>query len=118
MYHAKNSALFVGLFAIAKPRNSKKVEIAEDVLLTQNISVPMALPPIAVPKIAGIQPFIRYVHEGGDIRHGDKPFAEKISFSDSTFFEMFDFPLLMGKHRAFKDKHSIFLREKLWEYSP
>lgn len=85
----------------------------QDGTIIQNNSAPMVLPSIAVPEIAGIERFTRYLRDGVFMRHGDKAFSEKISFADSTFFDMFDFPLLAGNHKAFKNKHSIFLSEEL-----
>ena len=85
----------------------------KDGKITQSNNAPMALPPIAVPSITGIERYTRYLSDGGYMRYGDKAFAEGISFADSTFFDMFDYPLLSGNHKAFKNKHSIFLSEEL-----
>ena len=85
----------------------------EDGTIIKNNSAPMALPPVAVSSISGIERFTRYLHEGAYMRYNDKAFSERVSFADSTFFDMFDFPLVAGNHRAFKDKHSIFLSEEL-----
>ena len=35
-----------------------------------------------------------------------------MAFADSSFFDMFDFPLVSGSHKFFKDKNSIFLSEE------
>jgi putative ABC transport system permease protein len=59
----------------------------KDGTVIQNNSAPMALSPIAVPEIAGIERFTRYLHEGAYMRYGDKAFSEKVSFADSTFFD-------------------------------
>ena len=40
-------------------------------------------------------------------------FNEGLAFADSAFFDLFDFPLVAGSHKSFKDKNSIFLSEKL-----
>ncbi len=85
----------------------------KDGKIAQNNNAPMALPLIAVPGIAGIERFTRFLSDGGYMRYGEKVFAEGISFADSTFFEMFEYPLLSGNPKAFKDKHSIFLSEEL-----
>lgn len=78
----------------------------------QNV-VPMALGSAATTNIAGIERFTRYLHDGAYIRYGDKGFSEKISFADSTFFEMFDFPFLEGDRNTFKSKSSIVLSEEM-----
>ncbi|HEV8515816.1 MAG TPA: FtsX-like permease family protein [Cyclobacteriaceae bacterium] len=85
----------------------------KDGKITQSNNAPMVLPPIGVPGIAGIERYTRYLSDAGYMRYGDKAFSEQISFADSTFFEMFDFPLLSGNQKAFKNKHSIFLSEEL-----
>lgn len=79
----------------------------------RNINVPMALPPVAAQEVAGIERYVRYIGGGGYMRYEDKAFSENISFADSTFFDMFDYPLVSGNHQSFKGKHSIFLSEKL-----
>lgn len=78
-----------------------------------NNSAPMTLPSVAVPQIAGIERFTRYLHESAYLRYGDKAFTEKVSFADSTFFEIFEFPLVKGSHKSFKNKHTILLSEEL-----
>jgi len=80
---------------------------------TRNNNAPMALPPLAIPQAAGIERYTRYLSDGCYMRNGDKAFSEGVSFADSTFFDMFDYPLLSGNHKSFKDKYSIFLSEEL-----
>jgi len=80
---------------------------------TKNNNAPMALPPLAMPEMTGIERYTRYLSDGCYMRYGDKAFSEGISFADSTFFDMFDYPLLRGNHKSFKDKYSIFLSEEL-----
>jgi putative ABC transport system permease protein len=80
---------------------------------TQNIMAPIVLGPIAAEEIAGIEQYTRYISWGGYMRYEDKAFSEGINFVDSTFFDMFDFPLLAGSHKAFKDKSSIFLTAEI-----
>lgn len=84
-----------------------------DGTITQHNSVPMPLATAAASEIAGIKRYTRYLHDGAYMRYGDKGFSEKISFSDSTFFDMFDFPLAYGNQTAFNSKHSIFITEQL-----
>jgi ABC-type antimicrobial peptide transport system permease subunit len=86
---------------------------AKDGKITPNVNAPMPLAPTAAQEFSGIGRFTRFVRDGGYVRNGDKAFAEGISFADSTFFEMFDFPLAAGNHKAFKDKYSIFISEEV-----
>jgi len=78
----------------------------------QNNNAPMVLAPHAAPDIAGIERFTRYISDGGYMRNGDKAFTQGITFADSTFFDMFDFPLIQGDYKSFKDKYSIFLTDE------
>jgi putative ABC transport system permease protein len=79
----------------------------------QQIMVPYPFGPAAAQDIAGIEKFTRYISWGGYMRNGDVAFSENISFADSTFFTMFDFPLTAGSHDAFRDKYSIFITEEM-----
>ena len=81
--------------------------------VVQDVQAPIVLPPIAAEEIAGIERYTRYLYGGGSMRYGDKAFNEGIAFADSTFFDLFDYPLVAGSHKAFKDKKSIFLSEQL-----
>jgi len=72
---------------------------------------PIMLAPVAAGEIAGIERYTRFIHGGGSMRYGDKTFNEGLSFADSTFFDLFDFPLLEGSAKSFKEKNSIFLTE-------
>lgn len=77
------------------------------------VTAPMVLAPLAAQEISGIERFTRYVSDGGYMRYGDNAFSERIAFADSTFFQMFDYPLLKGNHQSFKNKYSIFINEEL-----
>ena len=77
------------------------------------IATPLPLAPLAIEEIAGIKSYNRYVQNGGSIVYGEKGFRQSVVFTDSTFFEMFDVPLLAGDFRSFKDPSKIFLSEDL-----
>lgn len=81
--------------------------------IVRNGNAPIVMAPIMTEEVAGIEKFTRYTHEGGYMRYNDQPFFERISFADSTFFEMFDYPLLHGNHKSFKNKRAIFLSEAM-----
>ena len=81
--------------------------------LNKDSQAPIILPPMAANDIAGIERYTRYVFGGGSLRYGDQSFNEYLGFADSTFFELFDYPLESGNHRFFKDKNSIFLSQEL-----
>jgi putative ABC transport system permease protein len=78
-------------------------------------SAPINFAPNAIKDFSGIKKFTRYNREGGSIKYGDDIFSESVAFADSTFFEMFDFPLLHGSHEAFKNLESIYISEKMVE---
>ena len=75
--------------------------------------VPYVLPPIAAEEIAGLERYTRFTFGSVTLRYEETAFDEFPAFVDSTFFELFDFPLLYGSVDSFKDKRSIFLSEKL-----
>src|SRR5689334_19033851 len=74
----------------------------------RDAQAPIVMAPIAMEEISGIKKYTRYLNDGGAMRYGDKTFNEGIAFTDSTFFDLFDFPLAAGSHRSFKAKNSIF----------
>jgi len=74
---------------------------------------PLMLAPVASGEIAGIERYTRFIHGGGSMRYGDKAFNEGLSFADSTFLDLFDFPLASGSAKSFKEKNSIFLTEEV-----
>jgi putative ABC transport system permease protein len=79
----------------------------------RDIQAPFVLPPMAAEEIAGIERYTRFVGDGGSLRYGNEAFNEYIHFVDSAFFDMFDFPLVAGSHKSFKEKNSIFITEEI-----
>ena len=79
----------------------------------RDAQAPIVMAPIAMEEISGIKKYTRYLNDGGAMRYGDKTFNEGIAFTDSTFFDVFDFPLATGSHRSFKAKNSIFISQKI-----
>jgi putative ABC transport system permease protein len=80
---------------------------------TQRITAPMPMGPAIAEELSGIEKFTRYIYNGGYMRYGDTSFGEGLAFADSTFFEMFDFPLISGSTHNFKDKYSVFLNKEM-----
>src|SRR4030095_16511635 len=74
---------------------------------------PIVMAPIIADEIAGINRYVRFLYGGGALSYQDKAFNEGIAFTDSSFFDLFDYPLLKGSHKSFKEKNSIFLSEEL-----
>ena len=79
----------------------------------QNLTAPMPLAPEAATTLAGIDRYTRFIWQSGFVQKGESGFRESVGFADSTFLEMFDFPLLHGSYHHFKDKYSIFLSAEL-----
>ena len=79
----------------------------------EHISTPSPLAHEAASSIAGIDRYTRYILGNGFILNEEKGFRENIAFADSTFLEMFDFPLLHGSNQHFTDKYTIFLSSKV-----
>ena len=79
----------------------------------KDCQAPLVLAPIAAGEIAGVERYTRFVLGGASLRYGDNSFNENFAYVDSTFFDFFDYPLVSGSHKSFKDKNSIFLSEEL-----
>lgn len=79
----------------------------------RDFQAPTIMAPIAAEDIAGIENYTRFIYGSGALRYEDKAFSQGISFADSAFFDLFDFPLVSGSHKAFKEKSTIFISEKL-----
>ena len=79
----------------------------------RDVQAPIALIPIAAEEIAGIKRYTRFLYGGGALYYGDNAFNEGIAFADSSFFDLFDYPLIAGSHKFFHDKNSIFITEKV-----
>lgn len=74
---------------------------------------PLIMAPIVAEEIAGVERYTRFLYGGGALRYGDEAFNENIAFVDSAFFDLFDYPMIAGSHRSFKEKNSVFLSEKM-----
>jgi putative ABC transport system permease protein len=74
---------------------------------------PIVMAPVVADEIAGINRYVRFLYGGGALSYKDKAFNEGIGFTDSSFFDLFDYPLLKGSHKSFKEKNSIFLTEEI-----
>ncbi len=81
----------------------------------QNLVAPLVMGPIASEGISGVKHFTRFGGDGGSMGRGEKVFSESINFTDSSFFDMFDFELKKGSFQNFKNQQSIFLSEELAE---
>ena len=76
---------------------------------------PINLAMNAANDFSGITRYTRYNNTRGLVRTEDDTFDERISFADSTFFEMFDFPLIHGSHASFKDLQAVVLSKEMAE---
>lgn len=85
----------------------------QDGKLARDVQAPIVMAPMAAEEIAGIDRYVRYLSGGGALRYEDKAFNEWFGFTDSSFFDLFDFPLVAGSHKSFKEKNSIFLTEEM-----
>ena len=79
----------------------------------REIGAPIALGPAASADIAGVNRFTRFIRTPGYISHESKGFRTGISFADTSFFDLFDFPLASGNTQQFKNKSTIILSESL-----
>lgn len=54
---------------------------------------------------------MRMEYVSANVRHGDKVFAERISYTDPSYLKMFDFKLIQGHRDALSSKQSILISE-------
>ncbi|MFY0598499.1 MAG: ABC transporter permease [Cyclobacteriaceae bacterium] len=114
---------FDSFHADSKVENIYKVhsvfEPNEDGSPRANIIAPPNLAHYASTSMSGIDRYTRFISESGYVRYKsestNKPvaFSEQVAFADSTFLEMFDFPLASGTHLSMKDRHKIFISENV-----
>lgn len=58
---------------------------------------------------------VRVKHDNGIMKKGDQVFNEQITFVDSSFYELFDFPVKYGQVEDFMDPDGIVLIENIAE---
>lgn len=105
--HIHHPEKVANIFKVHAQQESKTGHFSE----TMSVSSPLA--PASALDIAGINRFTRFIAKDGSIQNGETSFNESIHFADSTFFDLFEYPLVTGSYQAFKSKHSIFLSQKL-----
>jgi ABC-type antimicrobial peptide transport system permease subunit len=106
---------FDNFHATEKVENIFKVHTIsheQDGRLARDVQAPIVMAPIAKEEIAGIESYARFLYGGGSLLYGEKAFNEGIGYTDSTFFDLFDYPLVAGSHKSFKEKNSVFLSEE------
>jgi putative ABC transport system permease protein len=81
----------------------------KDGTIARDVQAPIVMIPVAAEEISGIGRYTRFLYGGGALYYGDKAFNEMIAFADSSFFDLFEYPLTSGNHKFFHDKNSIFL---------
>jgi ABC-type antimicrobial peptide transport system permease subunit len=74
---------------------------------------PIMLGGLAAQNIAGVKNATRLAANSGSFAYHDHVFGEYFSYSDSTFFDIFELPLIAGSHKAFKNKNTIFITESI-----
>lgn len=81
----------------------------------QSILSPYGLGAAAASEVTGINRFTRYSFEKGLIVGENKGFIEGVGVADSTFFSMFEFPLVDGNLNSFKGEFEVVISKKLSE---
>ncbi len=74
---------------------------------------PMAIVKQAKSEFAGISEAVRYDSRGLNIRYDkNDPFAEQAHFTDPSFFDLFNFPLVAGTNNI-TDKKAVLITERI-----
>lgn len=72
--------------------------------------IPTPIGPELIQSIPDIEHQTRYVDVSGVVRHEEKIFSESLALADTSFFEMFTFPLLAGSPQTvLSEDHNIIL---------
>src|SRR6185503_12470859 len=72
---------------------------------------PMAAVKQAQSEFAGIAEAVRYDSRGLNIKYDkNEPFAEQVHFTDPSFFDLFNFPIVAGSNNI-SDKNSLLITE-------
>ena len=73
---------------------------------------PMAIVKQAQIEFSGIKEAIRYDSRGLNIKYDkNEPFAEQVYFTDQSFFDVFNFPLVAGNNNI-NDENAILITER------
>lgn len=63
--------------------------------------------------ISSVDQVVCYMPVESDFRIGDELFRTSLGYADSLFFEMFNFEIIYGDVRDFKNKSTIFISDEL-----
>jgi putative ABC transport system permease protein len=73
---------------------------------------PMAAVKQAQSEFAGIAEAVRYDSRGMNVKYDkNDPFAEQVHFTDPTFFDLFNFPVVAGTNNI-TDKNAVLITEE------
>lgn len=83
-------------------RDNKSVPLAD---------VPLALGPALQAEVPGIESMVRFEVGSAAVRVQDKVFNETIYYTDTTFFDLFNYPMLEGSTSALKQPQGIVITQ-------
>ncbi|UZR98286.1 FtsX-like permease family protein [Chondrinema litorale] len=91
----------------------KDAEQGRDYELRSNMT-PITMGETVTHEQNGIESFTRFFIQNDYLSNGDDVFWERICYTDTTFFDFFNFPLLSGSLETFKqDPSAIFIEEEV-----
>ena len=79
----------------------------------KNGSCPLPLGDQIRESLPQVEEVIRYSPIGGNFKVGNEVFATSFSAVDPAFFEVFNFPMVVGDASGIKDKNTIFISTEL-----
>ncbi len=71
--------------------------------------VPLPLGNALINDFPQLNTMVRVNHHGGVVEYKDKVIAQRVSFVDANFFDLFDFPILWGNKENFANQEGIVL---------
>ena len=81
----------------------------------KNGSCPLPLGAEVKNALSQVDQVVRYSPVGGNLRFGNEVFRTGITAVDPSFFDLFNFPMLVGSAEGFTDKQSIVISSRLRE---
>ncbi len=74
---------------------------------------PMPLGSYIKQNVKEVNKTVRYMSSYCDMRIGDEVFGDQMAYADSSFFDLFTFPLKYGSYANFYDKGKVFISDKM-----
>lgn len=79
----------------------------------RNGMVPMPLGSYIKANFKEVNKVVRYMSSYCDMRIGEEVFGDQMAYADSSFFDLFTFPIKYGDYSNFYDKGKVFISDEM-----